>query len=95
MIRRRCHHAKQIKIPGNKRYLILTYQGEFDKVHYPLALMPDETINEPQAMKNLIKSLKQEVANFKKEKEWAKEERRDNRMEGWQNFSKKKKKRKV
>lgn len=24
--------------PSSKRYLILTYQGEFDKVHYPMAL---------------------------------------------------------
>ena len=33
-------------LPGattnNKRYLILTYQGEFDKVHYPLPLAFDE-----------------------------------------------------
>lgn len=31
----------------NKRYLILTYQAEFDKVHYPLALQPvaEETID--------------------------------------------------
>ena len=29
--------------PSSKRYLILTYQGEFDKVHYPMALAHSET----------------------------------------------------
>merc|ERR1711915_447060 len=30
------------KETSNKRYVILTYQAEFDKVHYPLALQPAE-----------------------------------------------------
>lgn len=28
--------------PSNKRYLILTYAAEFDRVHYPLPLLFDE-----------------------------------------------------
>jgi hypothetical protein len=43
---RRAGQTVPVPAPGskvnNKRYLILTYQGEFDKVHYPLPLAFEE-----------------------------------------------------
>lgn len=34
---------RQPVAPSNKRYLILTYAAEFDRVHYPLPLLYDES----------------------------------------------------
>lgn len=47
-------------LTGNKRYLILTYAAEFDRVHYPLPLLYEET---PDAahFKTIIKALRREV----------------------------------
>ena len=42
---------------NNKRYLILTYQGEFDKVHYPLPLAFEE-YPDPSTLKATIVSLR-------------------------------------
>lgn len=42
---------------SNKRYLILTYQAEFDKVHYPLALQPVE-IESKESLRTLIHQLR-------------------------------------
>ena len=50
---------------GGKRYLILTYHGEFDKVHYPLSLTPDESINDPGHMRDTIRQLKEQVQQLK------------------------------
>ena len=50
---------------NNKRYLILTYVVEFDKVHYPLPLsfvdMPDV-----DALKNTIRRLRSEIEDMGK-----------------------------
>jgi len=49
----------------SKRYLILTYQGEFDKVHYPMALSyyEQEDVNE---LKRAIVRLRDELESVKK-----------------------------
>lgn len=39
---------------NNKRYLILTYQGEFDKVHYPLPLQFEEHPDPVDLKKTII-----------------------------------------
>eukprot|EP00892_Ulva_mutabilis_P001572 jgi/Ulvmu1/11415/UM075_0077.1 len=39
---------------NNKRYLILTYQGEFDKVHYPLPLQFEEHPDPGELKKTII-----------------------------------------
>ena len=44
-------------VVNNKRYLILTYQGEFDKVHYPLPL-PFEEHPDPADLKRTIVRLR-------------------------------------
>ena len=36
------HNSNQAAILANKRYVILTYSGEFDRVHYPLPLMHED-----------------------------------------------------
>jgi len=36
-----------------KRYAILTYTGEFDRVHYPLPLMFEEKPNVPSLLRNI------------------------------------------
>jgi coiled-coil domain-containing protein 61 len=46
---------------ANKRYLILTYASEFDRVHYPLPLMADEQ-PDPARFKAVIASLRQQLA---------------------------------
>lgn len=38
--------------PNNKRYLILTYAAEFDRVHYPLPLLYEEN-PDPQRLKQV------------------------------------------
>lgn len=47
---------------NKKRYLILTYQAEFDKVHYPLALTLEEANDDPETLKSCVQRLK---ANLK------------------------------
>jgi coiled-coil domain-containing protein 61 len=46
--------------PNNKRYLILTYAAEFDRVHYPLPLIYEEN-PDPQQLKSIICKLRAEV----------------------------------
>lgn len=46
--------------PSNKRYLILTYAAEFDRVHYPLPLLYEEH-PDPQHLKSIIGRLRGEV----------------------------------
>jgi len=46
---------------SSKRYLILTYASEFDRVHYPLPLLPDEQ-PDPARLKAVIASLRQQLA---------------------------------
>ncbi|KAK9867788.1 hypothetical protein WJX84_003167 [Apatococcus fuscideae] len=43
--------------PSNKRYLILTYAAEFDRVHYPLPLAYEER-PDPDRLKGLIRQLR-------------------------------------
>ncbi|KAK9825530.1 hypothetical protein WJX74_004345 [Apatococcus lobatus] len=43
--------------PSNKRYLILTYAAEFDRVHYPLPLAYEER-PDPERLKGLIRQLR-------------------------------------
>jgi hypothetical protein len=49
--------------PGiaSKRYLILTYASEFDRVHYPLPLLADEQ-PDPARFKAVIAGLRQQLA---------------------------------
>ncbi|MEW5297225.1 MAG: hypothetical protein WDW36_000449 [Sanguina aurantia] len=46
--------------PNNKRYLILTYAAEFDRVHYPLPLLYEEN-PDPQRLKQVIRELRVEL----------------------------------
>ncbi|GAB5367243.1 hypothetical protein AAMO2058_001213200 [Amorphochlora amoebiformis] len=52
------------KSKSNKRYLILTYIVEFDKVHYPLRLKFDEN-PDPKRLINTIARLRDEIATAK------------------------------
>lgn len=45
--------------PNNKRYLILTYAAEFDRVHYPLPLQQEDP--DPQRLKAIIRQLRQQL----------------------------------
>ena len=42
---------------NNKRYLILTYAAEFDRVHYPMPLLPEDS-PDPQRLKTIIRQLR-------------------------------------
>ena len=53
-----------IKPENNKRYLILTYMVEFDKVHYPLPLNFDEN-PDIDTLKNTIRRLRLEIDSSK------------------------------
>lgn len=46
---------------GSKRYLILTYAAEFDRVHYPLPLQYEEH-PDPQRLKATIRQLRAQLA---------------------------------
>eukprot|EP00951_Prasinocladus_malaysianus_P047244 scaffold649542_cov56-Prasinocladus_malaysianus.AAC.1 len=46
--------------PNNKRYLILTYAAEFDRVHFPLPLLYEES-PDPALLKKTISALRAEV----------------------------------
>jgi hypothetical protein len=48
--------------PSNKRYLILTYLSEFDRVHYPLPLLQDDA-PDPERLKAAIRELRQQLAH--------------------------------
>lgn len=48
----------------NKRYVILTYVVEFDRVHYPLPLV-FESNPDPQILKNTIRRLRAEIEALK------------------------------
>mmetsp|Transcript_33642 Transcript_33642/g.65485 ORF Transcript_33642/g.65485 Transcript_33642/m.65485 type:complete len:561 (+) Transcript_33642:76-1758(+) len=56
--------SKSSKSRSNKRYLILTYIVEFDKVHYPLRLKFEEN-PDPQRLMDTIARLRDEVAAMK------------------------------
>lgn len=50
------------KIPkNNKRYLILTYSSEFDRVHYPLPLAFEEN-PDVERLKDIIKDLRMKLS---------------------------------
>ena len=51
--------------PSSKRYLILTYQGEFDKVHYPMALAFSET-EDVSELKRSIVQLRDELEGLRR-----------------------------
>ena len=51
---------------GGKRYLILTYTAEFDRVNYPLPLEYVEDA-QPDAMKRVVKRLREELEATKRE----------------------------
>jgi hypothetical protein len=51
--------------PRSKRYLILTYHGEFDKVHYPMALTYNE-VEDVGELKRAIVRLRDEVDQLKR-----------------------------
>ncbi|KAI5064176.1 hypothetical protein GOP47_0020846 [Adiantum capillus-veneris] len=51
---------------NNKRYLILTYIGEFDRIHYPLPLAQEEIL-EPDILRRTIKRLRIEVESLRKQ----------------------------
>lgn len=52
--------ANRPMVPNTKRYLILTYAAEFDRVHYPLPLLYEEH-PDPQRLKDIIAQLRSEV----------------------------------
>ena len=50
--------------PNNKRYLILTYAAEFDRVHYPLPLIFEDT-PDPETLKvRFTQNLSRPVLRF-------------------------------
>ncbi|CAK9096354.1 unnamed protein product [Durusdinium trenchii] len=53
--------ANPVAAPSDKRYVILTYRAEFDKVHYPLPLPPDERSQE-DVLRGMVGRLKSELA---------------------------------
>jgi len=50
--------------PGGKRYLILTFASEFERVHYPLPLSYDEN-PEPELLKSTLSRLARELDSLK------------------------------
>eukprot|EP00887_Chlorella_sp_A99_P001459 scaffold8.g1459.t1 len=57
--------AAQQRAPAsaqNKRYLILTYAAEFDRVHYPLPLQPEDS-PDPQRLKAIIRQLRAQAGS--------------------------------
>jgi coiled-coil domain-containing protein 61 len=49
-----------------KRYLILTYKGEFDRVHYPLPLSFEEIPN-TDALKRTIHRLRRQIEDIRRQ----------------------------
>lgn len=52
-------------VPNNKRYLILTYASEFDRVHYPLPLSFEEA-PDPDRLRRVICELRAEIESLRK-----------------------------
>lgn len=52
------------RLGNNKRYLILTYTVEFDKVHYPLPLVYEEP-EDAGYLKETVRRLKEEIRSMK------------------------------
>ena len=52
-------------VPNNKRYLILTYASEFDRVHYPLPLA-FEDVPDPERLRRVICDLRAELETFQR-----------------------------
>ena len=50
--------------PGGKRYFILTFTGEFERVHYPLPLSYEEN-PEPELLKSTVSRLAKELEQLK------------------------------
>ncbi|QDZ24937.1 hypothetical protein HOP50_15g74800 [Chloropicon primus] len=48
---------------GNRRYIILTYAAEFDRVHYPLPLLYEDP--DPDLMRETILKLRQEIQGLR------------------------------
>ena len=57
--------SSQVSGAIKKRYIILTYSGEFDRVHYPLPLPFEETPN-PLALRRTISRLRKQLDQSKK-----------------------------
>lgn len=55
-------HAKVAVVNNTKRYLILTYAAEFDRVHYPLPLMYEDN-PDPNRLKAIIKGLREQASS--------------------------------
>ena len=50
-----------VSVPSqSKRYLIITYQGEFDRVHFPLPLAHEDTPN-VATLQRVIRKLKRKL----------------------------------
>ena len=56
--------ALTARVGNNKRYLILTYSVEFDKVHYPLPLIYEER-EDPKHLKDTVIRLKAQVRDLR------------------------------
>ncbi|GAX84244.1 hypothetical protein CEUSTIGMA_g11667.t1 [Chlamydomonas eustigma] len=54
--------------PSNKRYLILTYAAEFDRVHYPLPLLYDDN-PDPTHLRQVITRLRAELDASRKDQQ--------------------------
>jgi hypothetical protein len=50
---------------AKKRYLILTYAGEFDRVHYPLPLAFEDAAS-VESMQRTIRRLRSELTHFRR-----------------------------
>jgi coiled-coil domain-containing protein 61 len=57
--------SSQVSGVVKKRYIILTYSGEFDRVHYPLPLPFEDTPN-PSALRRTISRLRKQLEYAKK-----------------------------
>ncbi|KAJ3317078.1 hypothetical protein HDU76_001364 [Blyttiomyces sp. JEL0837] len=60
--------TKEKRAPAGKVYLILTYAVAFDRVHYPLPLLPKEKPANHQSVKATVASYKREIDDLKLEK---------------------------
>eukprot|EP00899_Mesostigma_viride_P014638 jgi/Mesvir1/23175/Mv22647-RA.1 len=63
-LNRQAPPAQKTTSSNNKRYLILTYAAEFDRVHYPLPLLFEEE-PEPETLKETIRRLSEELAGLR------------------------------
>lgn len=66
-------NAAMRQLPAStKRYLILTYSAEFDRVHYPLPLMQADG-PDPQRLKQIIQQLRQQTQQQQQSRSSAKQ----------------------